>query len=151
MGKSKSRREGGKEKDVGCVPTLKTAQPSPAQASHMRGGLVGALSRMWLRVGLLRVLLLSTSTRLIPEISQCSRQGRRDGQAGFPLGTAQLLLVDLTEWPGRCVGADVAEYPYASASPASRNNCVPSLIWRRRSPITISPVAAIILVAVDWG
>lgn len=37
-------------------------------------------------------------------------------------------LVDSTEWPGGSARADVRDIRYASASPASENNCVPSLI-----------------------
>lgn len=61
---------------------------------------------------------------------------------GDSLALPSFFLVDMTEWPGGSVGADVAEYPYASASPASESNCVPSLIANletAQSLITIGP------------
>ena len=50
-------------------------------------------------------------------------------------------LVDKAEWPGRSARADARNIRNASASPASKNNCVPSLIWRPLAVPAPTPVA----------
>lgn len=122
---------------------IDTRASSPVQSSPPHACASPHWWRLWHR-GLVVQVDPQRFDGLIPEKPECSRGSRRDDQGGYLGAVPGTSLVGRHGMAWRICACRCAGYPYASAPPASENNCVPSLIWRPLAVALPTPGAVII-------